>query len=380
LLKSKGKLLDIVNLAEESLLDLLDDIKDRRVNARIQGLVISSDKSYEIYVDFMNGTPVLALMKNDVKLEGNDAWRELNKIASKAVGFLEVYELTEKEINEDIATLPTAKISAAPEKKLPVKCHSKIDTYSIKLASMIPIKTLFIVNSIRLNAKTGLEADKTNIPLMITREINGSEDIVKYILATIEGSELWRSFEILAMNGQVLAAVIYKADGSPITGLEALRAMLSSDLLGKYSSFDLMIYESELNPIDVFENMKMKVPVLLLERPDERKQRKKKEAKILAEEAERKEKKKIKADVNIIRAKANEYFLEVLDIMGYELEDLKIEVNDIVRFKVKIKKKGFSFRRPGIRLVKRKLIDEVRWILAELRMRMPFEVEVAIKK
>ncbi len=376
MLKSRGKLVDMINLAEESLSDLIEDIRNNKANVRIQGLIISSGRSYEVYVDFKEGSPVLALLRNDAHLEGDAAWNELNEILREAVGFIEVYELTVDEIDSDLDIVPTAKIKLLGEKKIPINIHNKIEEYSVRLAAIIPIKTLFIVNSVHLDVRAQMAINMTNLSSVIANEIEASTNSTRYIIATISESEIWRSLEILIRNREVLAAVIYKADGSTITGIEALKIMLNPRALTGYGSFEILIYEVEIDPIKVLEEAKIKIPILRLE--EELKGKIITKAPITEEKVEEKIKRKeIEEKIDKIIAKANEYFLEVLDVLGYELEDLNVDASDdIIRFKVKIRKKGFSFRRPNVKAVKKKLIDEARWILAELRLRIPFEVEV----
>lgn len=386
LLPRRGRILDIRNLAEEPLEDLIEKLAKDKASVRLQGLIICPKLSYELYIDFKEGKPVLVILKSeDEELKGDVAWREFNRIMSRIAGFIEVYELDDKDIEEDLKIRPDAAVKISMERDVSVEVAEKIEEYSIKLSTVIPLKTIIIVNSVHLNARAELASSAASLSAVITNEIEASENACRYIFSTIYDSELWKSLEILARNKRVLAAILYRKD-KILTGVKALKIILNPDLLGKYTHFDILIYDVKIDPIQLLEEEKLKIPITKRTISTSEKAKKKVEAAreplIPIKEEKRTEeiRRRRRIDINLdsIRAKANEYFFEVIDTLGYELEKLTIQLNTNLKFKVRIRRKRFTLRRASIKKVRRRLIEEARWILEELRYKIPFEVEIEV--
>ena len=378
LLPTKGVIIDYINLVEKPLPEIIKKLREEKATVRLQGLLILAGRSCEIYVDLKEGEPVLAiLIEKEVTLKGDLAWQEINVTMRNSAGFLEIYKLTPQEVEEDLKLVEDAKIQReTPIEVVLPEVHPKIEDYSKKLASTIMYKTAIIVNSVHLNARAERAAAAASLSAVIANEITASEDTSRYISATLYGSEKWKTIEVLAKDKVVLAAVAEKIDGT-IHGTTALKIMLSPELLGKYSSFDILIYDVKIDPIQILEGEK------IITRAEEKiapptlqpKPLKLKEMKPAEEVEEVKE--KVEVDIEKVKAKAEEYFGDVLDTLGYEIKDMAVNlVEDAIKFNVKIKKKRFTLRSANLKKVRRSLLDEARWIVQELKMRVPVEVEV----
>lgn len=383
MLPTKGVIIDYINLVEKPLPEIIKKLREEKATVRIQGLLILAGRSCEIYVDFKEGEPVLAiLIEKEVTLKGDIAWQEINVTMRNSAGFLEIYKLTPQEVEEDLKLVEDAKV----QKETPIEIvlpevHPKIEEYSRKLASTIMYKTAIIVNSVHLNARAERAATAASLSAVIANEIAASEDTSRYISATLYGSEKWKTIEVLVKDKIVLAAVAEKVDGT-IHGTTALKIMLSPELLGEYSSFDILIYDVKVDPIQILEGEKIIArteevapPTLQPKTIAKPKLLKLKAIKPTEEVEEVKE--KVEVDIEEVKAKAEEYFGDVLDTLGYEIKDMTVNlVEDTIKFNVKIKKKRFTLRSANLRTVRRSLLDEARWIVQELKMRVPVEVEV----
>ena len=384
LLPTKGVIIDYINLVEKPLPEIIKKLREEKATVRLQGLLILAGRSCEIYVDLKEGEPVLAiLIEKEVTLKGDLAWQEINVTMRNSAGFLEIYKLTPKEVEEDLKLVEDAKIQReTPIEVVLPEVHPKIEEYSKKLASTIMYKTAIIVNSVHLNARAERAATTASLSAVIANEITASEDTSRYISATLYGSEKWKTIEVLAKNKVVLAAVAEKVDGT-IHGTTALKIMLSPELLGKYSSFDILIYDVKIDPIQILEGEKIitraeeKIAPPTLQpktivKPKPLKLKEMKPAEVVEEVKE-----KVEVDIEEVKAKAEEYFGDVLDTLGYEIKDMTVNlVEDTIKFNVKIKKKRFTLRSANLKKVRRSLLDEARWIAQELKMRVPVEVEV----
>ncbi|MCS7385006.1 MAG: hypothetical protein NDF53_04670, partial [archaeon GB-1867-097] len=95
LLPIKGKMLDFVNLIEQSLPDLIKKYRKIKANVRFQGIIILPKRSMEVYFDLKDGRPILAIVREDnVEVKGDIAWQEISLSMGKAAGFVEIYELS----------------------------------------------------------------------------------------------------------------------------------------------------------------------------------------------------------------------------------------------------------------------------------------------
>lgn len=383
LLPTRGVIIDYINLVEKPLPEIIKKLREEKATVRLQGLLILAGRSCEIYVDFKEGKPVLAiLIEKEVVLKGDVAWQEINVTMQNSAGFLEIYKLTPQEVEEDLERVEDAKIKKeTPIEVVLPEVHPKIEEYSKKLASIIMYKTAIIINSVHLNARAERAAISASLSAVIANEIAASEDTSRYISATLYGSEKWKNIEVLAKDKVVLAAIAEKVDGT-IHGATALKIMLSPELLGEYSSFDILIYDVKVDPIRILEGEKIITrteevtpPTLQPETIAKPKLLELKAMKTAEEIEEVKE--KVEVNIEKVKAKAEEYFGDVLDTLGYEIKDISVNlVEDTIKFNVKIKKKRFTLRSANLRTVRRSLLDEARWIVQELKMRVPVEVEV----
>jgi len=381
LLPQRGKIIDYINLVEEPLLEVISKLRENKATARIQGLLILPGRSGEVYMDFKEGTPIIAILaEKGVELKGDIAWQELLTSYKDAAGFLEIYELKPEEADEDLKLKPDSKIKITAPLKIELpKVHSNIEKYSEKLSSNIVYKTAMIIHSVHLNARAEKAAASASLSAVISNEIAESIGATRYVIATIYGSKKWKSVEVLARNGEVLAAITYKLDGV-IRGVMALKIMLNPALLGEYSSFDILIYDVKVDPIAILEEEikeeKAEETIKTEEEPKPKAEVKEVKAETMEKAKEITSIEEAKKYLNKLQDKATEYFKEVLDTLGYELKKLTIEMTDKIEFKVKIKKKRFAFRSANMRIVRREINDEARWIMEELRIKLPVEVEV----
>ncbi|MCS7386128.1 MAG: hypothetical protein NDF55_05260 [archaeon GB-1867-005] len=381
MLPQRGKIIDYINLVEEPLLEVISKLRENKATARIQGLLILPGRSGEVYMDFKEGTPIIAILaEKGVELKGDIAWQELLTSYKDAAGFLEIYELKPEEADEDLKLKPDSKIKITAPLKIELpKVHSNIEKYSEKLSSNIVYKTAMIIHSVHLNARAEKAAASASLSAVISNEIAESIGATRYVIATIYGSKKWKSVEVLARNGEVLAAITYKLDGV-IRGVMALKIMLNPALLGEYSSFDILIYDVKVDPIAILEEEikeeKAEETIKTEEEPKPKAEVKEVKAETMEKAKEITSIEEAKKYLNKLQDKATEYFKEVLDTLGYELKKLTIEMTDKIEFKVKIKKKRFAFRSANMRIVRREINDEARWIMEELRIKLPVEVEV----
>ncbi len=381
MLPQRGKIIDYINLVEEPLLEVISKLRENKATTRIQGLLILPGRSGEVYMDFKEGTPIIAILaEKGVELKGDIAWQELLTSYKDAAGFLEIYELKPEEADEDLKLKPDSKIKITAPLKIELpKVHSNIEKYSEKLSSNIVYKTAMIIHSVHLNARAEKAAASASLSAVISNEIAESIGATRYVIATIYGSKKWKSVEVLARNGEVLAAITYKLDGV-IHGVMALKIMLNPALLGEYSSFDILIYDVKVDPIAILEEEikeeKAEETIKTEEEPKPKAEVKEVKAETMEKAKEITSIEEAKKYLNKLQDKATEYFKEVLDTLGYELKKLTIEMTDKIEFKVKIKKKRFAFRSANMRIVRREINDEARWIMEELRIKLPVEVEV----
>ncbi|RLE51152.1 MAG: hypothetical protein DRJ20_02545 [Candidatus Methanomethylicota archaeon] len=381
MLPRRGKIIDYINLIEEPLKEVISRLREKKSTVRIQGLLILPGRSCEIYVDLLDGTPTLAvLIEKGVELKGDVAWQEIVVSLENAAGFLEVYELKPEDVDEDLKLKPDAKIKVTAPIKIELpKVNPKIEKYSEKLSSNIVYKTAIIIHSIHLNARAERAATSASLSAVMSTEIAESIGATRYVIATLYGSKKWKSIEVLAKNGEVLASLIYKPDGV-IHGKMALKIILNPALLGEYSSFDILIYDVKVDPIAILEE-EIQEEKIREKLPKEEKEEievvTKETAPVKVEETkEITSLEEAQKYLDKVREKAEEYFREVLDTLGYELKEVKIKMTNKIEFQVKIKKKRFTLRRANMRIVKREIIDEARWIMEELRIKLPVEVEI----
>lgn|GEM_PF-1438748 len=381
LLPIKGKMLDFVNLIEQSLPDLIKKYRKIKANVRFQGIIILPKRSMEVYFDLKDGRPILAIVREDnVEVKGDIAWQEISLSMGKAAGFVEIYELSAEEVDEDLKLRPDAKVKyVAPIRiKLP-QCHPNIEEYSRKLATTVTLKTNIIVNSVHLNARAEKATATASLPSVLLGEIDASENAARYIAATLYDSPHWKSVELMAKNRLILAAIANSKDGI-VYGRKALKLMLSPRLLGEYKSFDILIYDVKVDPLDILEERiripkrreAVEAPSAL---PKELTVTELREMPKPAEVEEEVEEVR-KVDVEAVRNKARDYFADVLDTLGYELKKVEVQLNDKVKFKAKVKKKRFAFRAAKEETLKKELMDEAEWIMEELGLKREVEVEI----
>lgn len=367
------KLLDIVNLAEEKLGKLIEDIERSKGNRRIKGLIVYHHAGYDLHLNFREGKPSLAIMKNNEKIiQGNECWDKISEIKDKAAGVVEVYEVSERELLKDEEENPNAIISSGEVKG--VKTHVNINDYSMKMLNIPLIRSLILKDKEQLKGEMEVLESMEDINEVVKKVITDSNGRILYMFVSFLGMRNWKSFDILLKDGEVFSSIITGAN-KVLTGKSALDEIMKLNKAeGKYIVFLYELNEGDLELLSKDE-AELKKAADKISSP-----------KITPKvEGIREKPKKIvmiepvKIDLEKVINRALEYFKSTLEAFGYAMEDLKVDLTDgIVNFQVKVKKKGFSLKRAKISEIEDKIFDDAQWVMKSLGYNAQIKVKVNV--
>ena len=372
--KDGGKLIDLVNLAEEKLTKIFERIAKEKGDWRVKGFIIHKKISHEIQIDFKDGEPYLAVAKGvEGEVRGKKAYDIIMEAAPKATGIIEVYKVGSEALEEDAKEIAGAKISGEKVGVENLNLSSKLEEHSIRMMLMPILKTLMLRDAKQLDEKGGEVKTIEDLHEALIREIEDSKGIVKYILILMTKAKNWKSIEIIAKDGKVMTANIY-GEREVISGMEALRKILNldSEEVGAEARYMIFVYEideDKLRFLDMSESELAAQPLIEAEKPREKVRR---TVKIETPE-------KPKPDLVKIKDRASNYFKDTLNSFGYTLEGVNVNYSgDKMVFEVKVKRRGWALRRVGIETVKEKLMDDASWIAREFGWRDAVEVKLEL--
>jgi hypothetical protein len=372
-----GKLMDIVNLAEEKLTKVFERIAREKGDWRIKGFIVHKKISHEIHVDFKDGEPYLAVSRGvEGEVRGRKAYDIIREAAPKATGIIEVYKVDREAVEEDAREIAGAKISGGDVGIEDLDLSSKLEEHSTKMKLNPILKTLILRDAKQLNDRSGEVKTIEDLHEALKKEIEDSRGIVKYILIIMMGAKNWKSIEIIAKDGRVITANIYD-EREALSGAEALRKMfnLNGEEVGAEAKYMIFVYEideDKLKFLDMSEGELASQSIIEVEKPKMEVKRKRGALKVETSE-------KPKPDAVKIMDKASNYFKDTLNSLGYTLEGVNVNFSDDkMIFEVKIKRKGWTFRKVGIEAVREKLRDDASWVAREFGWRNPVEVKLEL--
>jgi hypothetical protein len=371
-----GKLIDLVNLAEEKLTKVFERIAREKGDWRIKGFIVHKKISHEIQVDFKDGEPYIAVARGvEGEVRGKKAYDIIMEAAPKATGIIEVYKVDREAVEGDAREIAGAKISGERAGIEELNLSSKLEEHSVRMKLMPILKTLILRDAKQLDEKSGEVKTIEDVHEALKREIEDSRGIVKYILIIMTKAKNWKSIEVIAKDSKVMTANIY-GEREALSGAEALRKIfnLDSEEVGAEAKYMIFVYEIEedkLKFLDMSEDELAAQPVIEVEKP---KVEAKRRRAVRVEAPE-----KPKPDLVKIKERASNYFKDTLNNLGYTLEGVNVTYSeDKMIFEVKIGRRGWAFRRANIDAVREKLRDDASWVAREFGWRDPVEVKVEL--
>jgi len=371
-----GKLIDLVNLAEEKLTKVFERIAREKGDWRIKGFIVHKKISHEIQVDFKDGEPYIAVARGvEGEVRGKKAYDIIMEAAPKATGIIEVYKVDREAVEGDAREIAGAKIYGEGVGIEELNLSSKLEEHSVRMKLMPILKTLILRDAKQLDEKSGEVKTIEDVHEALKREIEDSRGIVKYILIIMTKAKNWKSIEVIAKDGKVMTANIY-GEKEALSGAEALRKIfnLDSEEVGAEAKYMIFVYEIEedkLKFLDMSESELAAQPVIEVEKPKVEAKRKR----VVRVEVPEKP----KPDLMKIKERASNYFKDTLNNLGYTLEGVNVTYSDDkMIFEVKIGRRGWAFRRANIDAVREKLRDDASWVAREFGWRDLVEVKVEL--